>query len=108
MIFIHITGHTPDRWQSKTLILSRNVDKKSLETEFSIAIYRQMAIENTISNDFYLRSSIVKSVFDCRLSGVGQRICMYFYCGVESYTLALSDIHEIVVGCCQNKLFVDL
>ena len=31
---------TPDRWQSKTLMLSTNVDGKSLETEFSIAICR--------------------------------------------------------------------
>ena len=29
-----------------------------------------MAIENTVSSDFYSRSSIVKSVFDCRISGV--------------------------------------
>ena len=32
-----------------------------------------MAIENSVSNDFYLRSSIVKIVFDCRLSGVNMR-----------------------------------
>ena len=31
---------------------------------------RQMAIKNTVSSNFYLRSSIVKSVFDCSLSGV--------------------------------------
>ena len=29
-----------------------------------------MAIENNVSSDFYPRSSIVKSVSDCRLSGV--------------------------------------
>ena len=29
---------TPGRWQSKTSIISANVDKKSLEREFSIAI----------------------------------------------------------------------
>ena len=29
-----------------------------------------MAIENTVSSDFDPLSSIVKSVFDCRLSGV--------------------------------------
>ena len=29
-----------------------------------------MAIENTISIDFDLRSTIVKSIFDCRLPGV--------------------------------------
>ena len=32
--------------------------------------WRQMAIENTVSNDFDPRSSIVKSVFNCGLSGV--------------------------------------
>ena len=32
--------------------------------------WRQMATENTVSSDFDPRSSIVKSVFDCRLSGV--------------------------------------
>ena len=48
--------HTLGRRQSKTLILSRNVDHKSIETVFSIAIcrptVRQMAIENTVSIDF--------------------------------------------------------
>ena len=48
---------TPERRQSKTQILSRNVDKNSLETEFSIAILspnrRQMTIENTVSIDFW-------------------------------------------------------
>ena len=32
--------------------------------------WRQMAIENTASSDFDQRSSIVKSVLDCRLSGM--------------------------------------
>ena len=32
--------------------------------------WRQMAIKNTVSIDFDLRLSIVKSVFDCRLPGV--------------------------------------
>ena len=45
------TDITPDRWQSKTLILSTNVDQISLETAFSIAICRQMAIEKTVSSD---------------------------------------------------------
>ena len=34
---------TPNRRQSKTLILSANVDQKSLETEFSIVICRPIA-----------------------------------------------------------------
>ena len=63
---------TPGRRQSKTPILSRNVDQKSLETEFSIAICCQlMAIENTVSIDFfYLCLAIVDSIFDCRQPGV--------------------------------------
>ena len=53
------------RRQSKTLILSTNVDKK-------LPGWRQMAIENTIFRlaIFDPSSSIVKSVFDCRLIGV--------------------------------------
>ena len=47
---------TLDRRQSKTLILSKNVDQNSLETEFSICHlspnWRQMAIKNTVSSDF--------------------------------------------------------
>ena len=64
---------TPGRWQSKTLILSTKIDQKSLETEFSIAIllldWQQMAIENIVSNVFDPHS-LIRSVFDCRLSGV--------------------------------------
>ena len=33
-----------------------------------------MAIEDTVSSDFYPRSSIVKSVFDCRLPGVSMGV----------------------------------
>ena len=45
--------HTPGRWQLKTPILSRNVDQKSLETEFSVPPHwRQMAIKTTVSIDF--------------------------------------------------------
>ena len=36
--FYMLTGNTPGRRQSKSPILSKNVDQKSLETEFSIAI----------------------------------------------------------------------
>ena len=59
---------TPGRRQSRTLILSRNQDQNSLETEFSIAIWRQIATETTVSIDFY--SAFVDSVFDCHLPGV--------------------------------------
>ena len=40
------------RRHSKTIILLTNVDQTSLETDFSIKICRQMAIENTVSGDF--------------------------------------------------------
>ena len=72
---------TPGRRQSKTSILATNVDKNPLETELSIAIWRQTAIENTVSSDFDPRSSIVKSVFDCRLPGVNMLDAfMQLYC----------------------------
>ena len=34
--------------------------------------WRQLPIENTVFIDFYLRSSIVDSIFDCRLPSVVQ------------------------------------
>ena len=56
------------------IILSTNIDKKSLETEFLIAICRPTG-DKCQSKTLFLaifdpHSSIVKSVFDCRLSGV--------------------------------------
>ena len=63
------------------LILSTNVDQKSLETEFSIAICRptgdKCQSKTLFIAIFYPRSSIVKSVFDCRLSGVNTGTCIY-------------------------------
>ena len=73
------TSLTPDRRQSKTLILSTNVhvDQKSLETEFSIVICRRNADKWQPKTLFLAifdpRSSIVKSVLDCCLSGVSLR-----------------------------------
>ena len=58
------------RWQSKRLT---NVDQKSLETVFDCHLspyWRQMSIKNTVSSNFHSHSSIVKSIFDCLLSGV--------------------------------------
>ena len=65
---------TSDRWQSKPLILSTNVDQKSLETVFSIAICRPTG-DKWQSKTLFLaifdpRSAIVQTFFDCRLSGV--------------------------------------
>ena len=59
-------------------ILSRNVDRKSLETEFSIAIWRHTGDkwQSKISiSDLCLL--IVDSLFDCRLPGV-INTCLYF------------------------------
>ena len=56
------------------LILSTNVDKKSLETEFLIAICRTTGNKRQTKTLFLpifdSSSLIVKSVFDCRLRGV--------------------------------------
>ena len=47
------TGFTPGRRQSKTLIVSPNVDQKSFETEFSIAICRRLATNCNRKHCFY-------------------------------------------------------
>ena len=62
------------RRQSRMVILSTKVDKKSLKTEFFIAIYRQIG-NKWQSKTLFLanidqRSLVVQSVFDCRLPGV--------------------------------------
>ena len=66
--------NTPGRWQSKTPILSRNVDQKSIETVFLIAICRHTGdkwqSKTLFLSIFSPRSSIVDSVFDCCLPGV--------------------------------------
>ena len=59
---------TIDRRQSKTLILSMNVDHTSLETEFSIAICR-LTSDKWQSKKLFIaisdpHSSFVKSAFD--------------------------------------------
>ena len=65
---------TTDRRQSKTLILSTNVDQKSLQTEFSIAISRltghQWHSKTLFLSIFDPCASIVKSILDSPLSGV--------------------------------------
>ena len=71
-----MTSHidTQDRRQSKTFVLSINVDQKTLEIEFSISIYRPTGDKWHSKTPslaiFDPRSLIVKSVFDCCLSGV--------------------------------------
>ena len=75
-----ISNITQGRRQSQTLIPSTNVDQKSLETEFSNAICRSIG-DKCQSKTLFLtifdpRSSIAKSVFDCRLPGVNI-VCAY-------------------------------
>ena len=69
-----ILRSTPDRRQSKMLILSTRSTSKIIRNRvFDCHLasdWRQMTIENTYSSAFNPRSSIVKIVFDCRLSGV--------------------------------------
>ena len=66
--------NTPGRRQSKTSILSRNGDQKSIETVLTIAICRPTGDKWQSKTLFLLifdpRSSIVDYVFDCRLLGV--------------------------------------
>ena len=66
--------NTSDRRQSKTLILSTNVDLRSLETEFLIDVCR-LTGDKWQSKTLFLaicdpRSLIVQSVIDCRLSNM--------------------------------------
>ena len=65
---------TPDRRQSKTLILLTNVGQKEFKTEFSNAIRRQTGdswqLKTLFLAIFYLPLSIVQSIFDFRISHV--------------------------------------
>ena len=64
---------TSGRWQSKTLMLSTNVDK-IVRNSVSIAICRQSGdkwqSKTMFLSIFDRRSLIAQSVFDCRLPGV--------------------------------------
>ena len=51
--------NTPDRHHFKTLILSTNVDRKSLETEFSLAICR-------LAGDKWQSKTLFPVIFDPR------------------------------------------
>ena len=72
---------TPGRRQSKTPILLRNVDKKTLETVFLIAICRpsgdKWQSKSLFLSIFDPRSSIVDNIFDCRLSEVEELVVMF-------------------------------
>ena len=57
----------------KTLILSRTVDQKSLRQCFRLQVVAPLTTNGSHTlflSIFYPRSSIIKSVFDCRLPGV--------------------------------------
>ena len=75
-----ILGPTPDRRQSKPfLTIDERGSKIARNSVFDChlsPVGRQMAIENSVSNDFDLRSSRELNVFDCRLSGVEPRYYM--------------------------------
>ena len=94
--------NTPGRRQSKMLILSRNVDKKSLETEFLIAICRhtddKWQSKTLFLLIFYQRLSIVDCVFDCHLPGVF-KASMYM---ILYWPDKLSLLSLLLVQCLDN------
>ena len=71
MLYFSNFVFTPGRQQSKTVILSMNVDQKSLETEFLIAICHPLGNKWQLKTLFLAIfdpcPSITKSVFNCRL-----------------------------------------
>ena len=72
----HLCSDTQDRRQSKTPMLSRNVDQKSIETMFSIA-YCHPTGDKWQSKTLFISifdplRSFVDNVFDCHLLGVGE------------------------------------
>ena len=74
-VFI-VSIHIPDRWQSKTLMLSTNVDQIPSETEtvrnrlFGLQFVCLTGDKWKILAICDPRSSIVQSLLDCRLSDV--------------------------------------
>ena len=73
------------------LILSTNVDQNSLEAGFSIVIVARLATignRKHCSSDFDPLSSIVKSVFDRRLSGA-YSVIMVFHLIVSELLLII-------------------
>ena len=77
--------NTPGRGQSKKPILSMNVDQKSIETVFSIAICRptgdKCQSKTLFISIFYPHLSIVDNVFDCLLPRV-----------VNNYSTAIKSV----------------
>ena len=54
----------------KRLYYRRSQIKNRLNRGFLLSFVARLAIANTVSCDYYPRSSIVKSVFNCRLPGM--------------------------------------
>ena len=101
-----VSVYTPDWGQSKTLIPSMNVDQKSFNRNrvFDSHLspdWRQMAIENTVSSYLDPLSSIVKSVFGCRLSGM---VLVSFYC-VNVISVSHPALSIIVIDSSDKALF---
>ena len=69
-----VPSTTPDRWQSKTLLtIDERGSKFARNSVFDChlsPVRRQMAIKNSVSNDFLFTFVDSINVFDCRLSGV--------------------------------------
>ena len=67
---------TPERLQSKMhLTIDKYVSKIASNSVFDCHLspdWRQMAIENSLSNDFLSMFVYSINIFDCRLSGVGK------------------------------------
>ena len=66
----HRVGGNQKRYQQST-----NTDQISIETVFDChlsPVWRQMAIQNSVSNDFSSTFLDSIGVFDCRLPGVSQ------------------------------------
>ena len=81
--------NTPSRRQSRTLILSTNINKNARNIVFDCHLSpdrRQKAIDNTVSSYFDPRSSIVKSVFDCHLPCVVM-ISTFLHSGFELHRI---------------------
>ena len=79
--------------QNHTLIPSTNVDQKSLETEILIAICRPIG-DKWQSKTLFLaifdpHSSIVKSLFDCRLPGVKMLVYLPWQIYVQNLSTGL-------------------
>ena len=96
---------TPGGQQLKMSILSTNVDQKSLETEFSIAICSPNGYKWQ-SKPLFLAIydpslSTVKSIFDCRLPDVIS-VCDSFFLQNGNYVHGPRSSHESLTVACEQ------